>query len=553
MEMIQQARMPRRAKAILNNMLRERLITPEGVRWLILATDPFHDEQVDNPGHPSMAITKSIRQTVHSTFAVNNNGLTGSYDVHVFFLPLTPCFTQADGLVAKQLADGNFIGISMSEEKELNDWKRVASLLQGGSEEQKAVLKKISETEARMERERFKIKLKTKAPTTVTQTGYFRTTIDEFGTMTQTGSGIKLYAGWNIIVVPTGEDWYSSTSAISLPNESINPTYASGVWRLCTSGIEVTNTTAQIYKNGAVTTYRSPSCSTPTSVDVVEDTRMNLTLRGAVTLPPGTVEDASIYPNSETWAAEKGVYMVSTLNNAENGYYMPTPGAAGAVVPRDYTDLQVGAGWLGWMPDLQDFGLRQLNSSLSTTLPMDVTGCVFSGLTNESTLQVTSRYYFEKIPTWADPNLLVLATHGCPYDPVALEIYSRALPSLPVGVEVGMNPLGEWFTEVMQGVADWAPKIGNALGSLGIPVVGAIGNLVGDAAGAAAKKNRTPAPSSEMITQAPSTQKQKQKNNNPSQTLTTAQLAKRVQQNKKKAEKRAIQKAMLAALNNANT
>jgi len=96
-------------------------------------------------------------------------------------------------------------------------------------------------------------------------------------------------------------------------------------------------------------------------------------------------------------------------------------------------------------------------------------------------MQVTTRYYIERNPTVADPNLLVLARTPCPYDPVVQEIYTRCMEELPVGVKVGMNPLGEWFTEVLQGIGEWAPKIGSALGNL-IPGASIIGNIVGGAA-----------------------------------------------------------------------
>jgi hypothetical protein len=44
------------------------------------------------------------------------------------------------------------------------------------------------------------------------------------------------------------------------------------------------------------------------------------------------------------------------------------------------------------------------------------------------------------------------------------------------------NPFGEWFRSVLSRIADYAPKIGSALGTI-IPIAPAVGQVVGSAAG----------------------------------------------------------------------
>lgn len=52
-----------------------------------------------------------------------------------------------------------------------------------------------------------------------------------------------------------------------------------------------------------------------------------------------------------------------------------------------------------------------------------------------------------------------------------------------MGVPVGQNPLGEWFNEVLDAVATWAPQVGKAVGNI-IPGAAIVGNAIGMGAGA---------------------------------------------------------------------
>jgi len=121
-------------------------------------------------------------------------------------------------------------------------------------------------------------------------------------------------------------------------------------------------------------------------------------------------------------------------------------------------------------------------------IDFDVHGCVLSGLSSQTTLQITTRYYFERIPSASDPNLLVLCKPSPSYDPLALEIYSHAVSSLPVAVKVDENPMGEWFEDVMNIVAAVIPMAGAALNAV-VPGAGIVGSGIGAASKAIAAAN----------------------------------------------------------------
>jgi len=296
--------------------------------------------------------------------------------------------------------------------------------------------------------------------------------------------------------VPTGDDWVSATdpAVTNFPDLSIPPEYCSGSFRVVAMGYEVVNTTAELYKGGSVTAYRSPNPITPgvvytTTYDPqsIQSQYLSTPVKFGV-IPPTNLPDAALYPNSKTWGATEGIYQIATQNSMNNDFISPVPSCAGLLTPSDYTDLENGVGWVTYLPPMTSASGLAISgiSSLTQPLPFDISGCIFAGLSPETSLQVTVRYYFERNPGVSDPNLLVLARPPAAFDPTALEIYSRALDELPVACRFGDNPIGEWFSDVLKAIGDYAPIIGDALGNV-IPGAGAIGKILGAGARGANK------------------------------------------------------------------
>ncbi len=249
----------------------------------------------------------------------------------------------------------------------------------------------------------------------------------------------------------------------------------SGPSRIVAAGIEITNTTAEIYKQGSVTVFRVPNLSEPRQVVYNDGAFIYPITYQAVELAPDTVYDANAYFGSRTWAASEGAYVIARQNGTVNKFRYNAGFPAIAVVPP--TDP---------LGDSRCFVTDTVNDTLgfsqSYCTPFDLSGAYFTGLSEQTTLNVTVRWFVERQPTIQNPDLLVLATPSAGYDPLALEIYTRAMAHQPPGVMISENPLGEWFKKVLKGVSDWAPKIGTALGAIGVPGAATIGNLVGGGA-----------------------------------------------------------------------
>lgn len=252
---------PRRAKQLINTMLNNRTITQNGLQYLEAVTDPFHDTELIVNGYPDVSATRSITQVVTYTATVTAPALAagGNWDAHVFFLPMTRPWTRAPG-------------------------------------------------------------------TGVPYPFYTRAGISHDGTLTTAATPNFLYGGWNVISGIAGFDWTTTAGSVVGDPIDLPAAFSSGTYRLIATGLEVVNTTASLYKGGSVTAYRSPSTKSPLNVFIPATTpskigageSLRYTHSGeAILLPPSTQSNAALYPNSRTWGAEDGVYLIGTLNDTE--------------------------------------------------------------------------------------------------------------------------------------------------------------------------------------------------------------------------------------------
>lgn len=89
---------------------------------------------------------------------------------------------------------------------------------------------------------------------------------------------------------------------------------------------------------------------------------------------------------------------------------------------------------------------------------------MFTGLNQVAAYTLTVHYYYESFPSIAEKGILCLAQASAPYDALALEMYSHCMPRLPVAVPVGLNPNGEWWAAVVEAGAGALNVISTALG-----------------------------------------------------------------------------------------
>jgi len=128
------------------------------------------------------------------------------------------------------------------------------------------------------------------------------------------------------------------------------------------------------------------------------------------------------------------------------------------------------------------------------TYPLHMGGAIFTGLSDTTTLTLNVNTFHESFPSPAENDILVLATPSATYDPVALEMFSHSLSSMPVGVPASENGLGDWFLGAVADAAEFLAPLAVALGQ---PVIGA--GLVAGGALARRGQNYLVAPSPQSM------------------------------------------------------
>lgn len=278
----------------------------------------------------------------------------------------------------------------------------------------------------------------------------------------------QFFPGVTVHTLPSVDPFISNLgSHFSLNNVALPLSNAPR--RIVSVAFEAVNTTPALYRGGTVMAYRTPTAMVEgvASAGIAPFAPVaNLTVAMGL---PITFADITKDPRTLTWGAEEGAYVNGAFYDVQN---MPFPQFDNKIAVLATRGVNYN-GDVCFARAVQGGGTYDYRLQ-----PIHYGGAWFSGLDANTTLQVTVKYTVEDLLNVQEANF-PLTRLTPPADPVALEIYSRAVAALPVGCRVSENPLGEWFNEVMQGIADYAPGILS-----GIPVVG---GLIGTGVGLAAR------------------------------------------------------------------
>lgn len=250
--------------------------------------------------------------------------------------------------------------------------------------------------------------------------------------------------------------------------------------RIIAVAFEVTNTTADIYKQGSLTVGQLPSA--------VNDYGLVAYLDGKAADPVPLFErqswnsakfaanrDALVaIPGSCSWAAKDGVYAIPRMITHTMPVDAPSYNKRAAVVQSSASDT-----------------LYHIStpSSFTTSLPY-VAGVAasgfsalqvfFTGLSHETSLVITMRTLVEYFPSFNSP-LLMLTTPSPPFCPKVFEIYSKTCQIAPYAVPVKQNGAGAYFRGLMRVLSVAAMAAAPLTGPFA-PYVAAAGTFAGSAA-----------------------------------------------------------------------
>lgn len=299
-----------------------------------------------------------------------------------------------------------------------------------------------------------------------------------------------IFGGVMVWFTQAGEPVNYATSPV-IARVAIDPEYLQGAVRLVGQGIEVVNTTADLYKQGSCIVYRNNQAHHQESVyyqkfDNGVDDPYAVPFSGAPVAPqPLSEAEAMLIPGSRQWRAADGCYLVTAFVGQDNPPLQPAPTQPIFLQTPPVIQLSNDPeNWISWEGFLPKY-VNVINTDQAMPVfdfnyiaPIHQAGAIFSGLSPQTTLTLTVNNYLESFPGPRQKDILVLATPSAEYDPMALEIISHAMRTLPVGVIAADNSFGEWFADVVSTVSKWATPTLRMIH----PVAGALSEMAGRAA-----------------------------------------------------------------------
>lgn len=449
-----------RSKDPMDELCKTKLITPEACDWVKSALDPFHDLQLEHlRGYPDVATEPTVVVKIRQALTVTKPpGLPAgaTWDCHVVTSPID--FSPVDSSSVRAAK------VSPFGESARPTTQPVSGLIEGQGT-----------LTARMDG-----LLVNSVPSNATNGA----------NMTFTPGHCPASAGGGYELQQINLDDYLDFEGTDL-----------GVYRLLYSGFEVVNTTAQIYKQGAVTVYEYgnsfelgaslPATAAGATGPIDQPPSQPTTYFRS---PPNTLAEAKIMPGSHSWAAQDGTYNTAKFQSenkfqgmtrrpwaiCQNNPAAPTDsgyltGDAGSFVSDQslyfFNTTSDGADNPG---DSGRFGGPMHFSNMNTT------GAYFTGLSEQTTLFVTWRVGIERLPAANKPAFLALAQPSATFDPNALVLYNMVANVLPPGCPQGYNDMGKWFRWISDAAQKSIPTVypivrtASMLSSaMGRPIIGA--------------------------------------------------------------------------------
>jgi len=271
----------------------------------------------------------------------------------------------------------------------------------------------------------------------------------------QTGQGSTPYTLGGITVrsAASGTNLYLPTVN---PAQCMTPSFSTvQPFRVVAMGLEITNTTSELNKQGNIVVFRQPRSMwrwNPASLAATTGVAGYANNYLVMTPLPETPSDALICQGSRSWSAKEGAYLVGTLCTQE----IDLQNTASTL----YGGVQYTSNAISYLTSITGAGPYYFNQQVFQS-PFNQFGAYLTGLSATTTLDVVWHYTVERFPRAIDYDLITMSSASAPYDPKALELYSKTIWHLPVGVPVCENGLGDWLCDVA-----------DILGNFGVPGMG---------------------------------------------------------------------------------
>jgi hypothetical protein len=279
-----------------------------------------------------------------------------------------------------------------------------------------------------------------------------------------------------ISTVPTGDKTFAHDSAVPRAGqgefnqlECKNYVFG-GAARIIAAGLEVSNTTAALHRGGGVVSYGLPGHhgDTTNSRYQVGGTIHKTNCSGKyIVRPPRTMALAQMIPNAISGEAADGTYVIPHFHYDKCEFQLEsranfTIGDSGDATSTEYYWTAIGDA-----STTEDF-TPEGSSHLAAH---NLVGSYYTGLSNETTLDVIVRWYIERAPSQKEQDLVVLASASPAYDPHFQVCYTNCKRNLPVGCVYGDNATGDWFKKKVMPALNKAVTFGIKAAPLVAPLL----------------------------------------------------------------------------------
>lgn len=244
--------------------------------------------------------------------------------------------------------------------------------------------------------------------------------------------------------------------------------------RVAAISFEVVDETPKYYQQGSVTCYMSPGYSQRSSMGYTatpsgSTSNTNRCHTNYITVgPPNTLAQATIIPNSRTWKAHEGAYVVGRRFDESNPFTRPTISDITLYNPNDPDN-----------PLLKNsfFSREAFNAyfapstdthydSFNSPIPYQVSGAYFVGVSGQfGTFRLRTKITYEIIPDPLDTTLMPLARPPLKRNFDFEYRLSRLLASLDNFCPQSMNPKGEWWKSAIRTYREVTSAADKALSS----------------------------------------------------------------------------------------
>jgi hypothetical protein len=201
----------------------------------------------------------------------------------------------------------------------------------------------------------------------------------------------------------------------------------------------------------------------------------SLTLKNT---PPDNDAVASLLPGTRVWNAKHGVYAVQTMSDMNNpASFLDTRGSLYIVndqlgptqTPNPSTTQPA---FTDPPAETTTYNLAESSyfvgsAKTAKTIPFHRKGAIFTGLDPKSTFKLRFASIVERVVSWQEPDLVVIASPSPGEDQIATALYTMITRTMPVAVKFNDNGFGDWFL----GVVD---EIANVVSSVGKPIMAAV-------------------------------------------------------------------------------